>query len=105
MNYGLGFEFPSRVPNVCFGDDVVAIENRVCLVAANLPRRLLRDAGANHCSNCTSPKIVQEQAGQSRGVDKCIPRAAQITHTLAVLPCKNEVLRLLSLAQLYNQLA
>ena len=68
-----GSIFAGRVPGMSRA--IVAREYRVCLVAGNLARGLLRDA-ADHAPRSGSSKIVEQQAGKFR----CLGEAHPTSH-------------------------
>ena len=52
---------------------IVAREYRICLVAGNLARGLLRDAAADPAPRSEASKIMEQQAGKFRCVTRLIP--------------------------------
>ena len=69
----------SRMSQVLFADDVVALEYASGLVAGNRHGHSLGDAGANHVANRTAPEIM-EQSFADLGILAC------------GLPCLNKLL-------------
>src|SRR5258708_5464319 len=70
-------DLSGSILQVCFRDDVVALEHRAGLVSANLHRDAFRDASPNHVPHCGPAEIVKQparNAGQSAG---CPPRGCE----------------------------
>lgn len=53
-------------PEIPLTDDVVAFEDRACLVPTDLHGHALRDASPDHVPDSRAPQIVEESAGIHR---------------------------------------
>src|SRR5436309_239543 len=66
VGLSVGGEAVSRLTKIGLGHDVVPLEDRARFVAADLHGDPLWDAGSDHVSDGSAPKVMKQHSGTSR---------------------------------------
>jgi hypothetical protein len=91
-----GFHFLSRLAQIRFVLNVVAVKNRIAAMPADSPGCVLADSGPQHIAHGEEPHIVEKYARQPSFPSQRAPRAAEVVYRRAVSPREQRIARLLT---------